>query len=250
MRFTPPTVLALSLVCGARLHAQQVQPAQTTRLTGVALDMVCAPASPLAKPDAGMVVVAGREHRKTLFGTGDALVVRGGASQGVKPGDEFFIRRVVNDRYSEHEPGVYPISVTTAGTAQVVEAQAEFSIAVVTHSCDGVIEGDYLERYEAPAIPASQVGAAPDYAHPGRLILGADRRQIGSPGEFMIVDRGSDHGLRQGQQLTIFRRTVADGPIASVGVATVFSVQPESSVVRIDRSTDAVWVGDQVAIHR
>ena len=52
------------------------------------------------------------------------------------------------------------------------------------------------------------------------------------------------------EQLTIFRRTVTDGPIATVGLATVFSVQPESSVVRIDRSTDAVFIGDLVAIHR
>lgn len=250
MRFKAPIALIASLVCTAGLQAQQLQTARTSQLTGAARDMVCAPASPLTKPTPTMVIVGGREHRKTLFGTGDALVVRGGASQGVKPGDEFFVRRVVDDRYSEHQPGVYPISVTTAGTAQVVEAQADFSIAVVTHGCDGIIEGDYLERYEAPAMPASQVGAAPDYANPGRLILGADRRQIGSPGEFMIIDRGTDHGLRQGQQLTIFRRIVTDGPVATVGVATVFSSLPESSVVRIDRSTDAVWIGDLVAIHR
>jgi hypothetical protein len=250
MRCASSIGLALSFVCTAGLHAQQVRPAQTARLTGVARDMVCAPASPPVKPVPTMVVVGGREHRRTLFGTGDVLVVRGGASQGVKPGDEFFIRRVVDDRYSEHEPGVYPISVTTAGTAQVLEAQAAFSVATVTHSCDGILEGDYLERYEAPAAPAATVDAAPDFASPGRLILGADRRQIGAPGEFMIIDRGSDHGLRQGQQLTIFRRIVADGPVATVGVATVFSVQPGSSVVRIERSTDAVWIGDLVAIHR
>ena len=244
------TILVLSFACAAGLHAQQVQPAQTARLAGVTREMVCAPMSPPAKPVPAMVVVAGREHRRTLFGTGDVLVVRGGADQGVKPGDEFFIRRVVNDRYSEHEPGVYPISVTTAGTAQVLEAQAGFSVATVTHSCDGIIEGDYLERYEPPTAPAAAVGAAPDFASPGRLILGADRRQIGAPGEFMIIDRGSDQGLRQGQQLTIFRRLVADGPIATVGAATVFTVQPASSVVRIERSTDAVWIGDLVAIHR
>jgi hypothetical protein len=65
-----------------------------------------------------------------------------------------------------------------------------------------------------------------------------------------VLDRGSDHGLRQGQQLTIFRRTVADGPIATVGTATVYAVQPASTVVRIDTSVDAVYVGDLVAVHR
>jgi len=36
----------------------------------------------------------------------------------------------------------------------------------------------------------------------------------------------------------------------AVGAATVYAVQPGSSVVRIDRSMDAVYVGDLVAVHR
>jgi hypothetical protein len=239
-------VLALA-ASGAGLGAQQ---APSARLTGISRDMACAPSSPMVKPTPTLVVVAGRDQRRTLFGTGDALVIRGGATQGVKAGDEFFVRRIVADKYSEHQPGVYPVSIATTGTAQVVETQNEFSIAVVTYGCDGIIEGDYLERYEPPATPASRAGTAPDYAHPGRLILGAERRQIGGPGDFMVIDRGSDHGLRQGQQLTVFRQTVADGPVANVGVATVYGVQPESAVVRIDSSIDAVFVGDLVAIHR
>jgi hypothetical protein len=241
-------VLALA-TSAASLGAQQPQSA---RLSGITRDLACAPASPIVKPTPALVVVAGRDQRRTLFGTGDALVIRGGATQGVKAGDEFFIRRIVDDKYSEHQPGVYPVSISTAGAAQIVETQNEFSIAVVTYGCDGVIEGDYLERYEAPVTPSTGAGAgaAADYTHPGRIILGAERRQIGGPGDFMVLDRGSDHGLRQGQALTIFRRTVADGPIANVGTATVFGIQPESAVVRIDTAVDAVFVGDLVAIHR
>ena len=66
----------------------------------------------------------------------------------------------------------------------------------------------------------------------------------------MVIDRGSDHGLRPGQPLTIFRRTVEDGPIATVGTASGLGVQPESSVVRIDTSSTRCIVGDLVAIHR
>ena len=204
----------------------------------------------MVRPTPALVVVGGRDLRKSLFGTGDALVIRGGASQGVKAGDEFFVRRVVNDKFIERDPGVYPVSISTAGTAQIVETQNDFSIAVITNGCDGIMDGDYLERYQAPVPPATQAGTNPDYAYPGRLILGAERRQIAGPGEFMVLDRGSDHGVGQGQQLTIFRRTVPDGPIATIGTATVYAMQPESSVVRIDSSVDAVYVGDLVAIHR
>jgi hypothetical protein len=241
--------ISFAAVAGSTALAAAQQP-QTALLTGLTRDLACAPASPQVKPTPSLIVAAGREPRKTLFGAGDALVIRGGTSQGVKAGDEYFVRRIVDDRFTEHAPGVYPVSITTAGTVQVVEAQTDFSIAVVTYGCDGILEGDYLEPYRPPVAPSNQAGAAPDYAHPGRLILGADRRQIGSPGEFMVLDRGSDHGLRQGQQLTIFRRTVKDGPVANVGTATVYTVNPESSVVRIDSSLDAVYVGDLVAVHR
>jgi len=246
-RITAAAVLALA-VAGSPAFAQKPESAS---LTGLTRDAACAPASPLVRPTSPLTIAAGREARKTLFGAGDAIVIRGGTAQGVKAGDEYFVRRVVNDRFTEHQPGVYPISILTAGAVQIVEAQTDASIAVVTYGCDGIMQGDYLERYERPVNPSSSVGTSPDYAHPGRLILAAERRQAGGAGQFMVVDRGSDHGIKPGQQLTIFRRTLREGgPVANIGTATVFTVQPESSVIRIESSLDAVYVGDLVAIHR
>jgi hypothetical protein len=67
----------------------------------------------------------------------------------------------------------------------------------------------------------------------------------------MVFDRGSDHGLRNGQRLTIFRETVGGaGPVVRVGEATAMIVSPETTVIRVDKSTDAIYVGDLVAIHR
>jgi hypothetical protein len=216
----------------------------------VTRDAACAPASPLVRPPASLTIAGGREAGRTLFGVGDAVIIHGGSAQGLKVGDEFFVRRVVDDRFTEHKPGVYPISISAAGAVQVVETQADVSIAVVTYNCDNITQGDYLERYQRPVIPAAQTGTTPDFAHPGKLILGAERRQMGAPGNFMVVDRGSDHGLRPGQQITIFRRTIDGGPVSTVGAATVYSVQPESSVIRIESSLDALYVGDLVAVHR
>ena len=242
--------LFVTMVAGVAGTAGAQQPAAGL-LNGLSRELACAPASPLVRPSTTLAVVGGREPYKTLFGVGDAVVVRGGTAQGLKVGDEFFVRRVVDDKLTESRPGTYPISIHAAGTVQVVEAQTDASIAVVTFSCDNVTQGDYLERFERPVTPAATVGTAPDYAHPGRLILGAERRQMASVGNFMVVDRGSDHGLRPGQQITIFRRIMPEGgPVSTVGQATVYSVQPESSVIRIEKSIDAVYVGDLVAIHR
>jgi hypothetical protein len=66
----------------------------------------------------------------------------------------------------------------------------------------------------------------------------------------MVLDRGSDHGLRAGQQLTIYREETAGGTIQRVGRGTVVTVMPESSMFRIDTARDAIYVGDKVAVHR
>jgi hypothetical protein len=66
----------------------------------------------------------------------------------------------------------------------------------------------------------------------------------------MVLDRGSDHGLRAGQQLTIYREETAGGTIQRVGRGTVVRVMPESSMFRIDTARDAIYVGDKVAVHR
>jgi hypothetical protein len=242
-------VAAASVLVGTAVPARAQQP-QAALLTGLDRDVACAPASPLARPATPVTVIGGRDRYKTLFAVGDAVIIRGGTAQGLKAGDEFFVRRVVDDKFTEGQPGVYLISSHAAGAVQLVEAQADASVAVVTYNCDGITDGDYLERYQRPVTPSAQVGTSPDFAHPGRLILGAERRQMGTPGAFMVVDRGSDHGLRPGHQATVFRRTVEGGPVLTVGTATVYSVQPESSVIRVERSIDAVYVGDLVAIHR
>jgi hypothetical protein len=241
-------VFAALIVSAAPAAAQQPEAAS---LAGLNRDTACAPASPSVRPTSALIVAAGREGKKSLFGIGDAVVIRGGSAQGVKAGEEYFVRRVVDDRFTEAQPGVYRMSVHTAGAVQIVEAQADASVATVTYACDGIMDGDFLERYQRPVNPSAEAGATPDFAHPAHLILGAERRQSAAPGSFMVVDRGSDHGLHAGQQVTIFRWTLPEGgPAATVGKATVFTVHPESSVVRIESSTDAIYVGDLVAIHR
>jgi hypothetical protein len=114
-----------------------------------------------------------------------------------------------------------------------------------------VLTGDYIERFELPTVPDTEIGTTPDFDRPGHLILGSERRQIGATGQFMVLDRGSDHGLKAGQRLTIFRPTAGgSGPAATIGTGKVYLVRPETSTVRIETSVDAVYVGDLVAIHR
>jgi hypothetical protein len=214
--------------------------------------IACAPTNLPAPPIGGLRVLGGYTHGRIMFGPGEPLIINAGTAQGIKPGQQYFVRRHVRDAFTPATANFIPISVHTAGWVTIVDAKDNLAVATVTHACDGVIEGDYLEPYVDPIVPqASVVGGAPDFEHPGQIVMADERRQTGYPGLLMLVNRGSDHGVRAGQAITIYRETYNGyGPIVDVGRATVVSVRPQTALVRIDSTRDAVYIGDLAAIHR
>jgi hypothetical protein len=250
-----PVVVCVALVVAAA--ALQAQAPASATLSGLARDVACAPAAPAGTAATGgqaaapVTVVGGRDLRKSLFGTGDSVILGAGTAQGIRAGDEYFVRRLVEDRFAEPDGGRFPSTVHTAGTIQVVEVRDHAAVARVTYGCDGIVEGDYIELFQPVSLPASAVGATPDFSNPARLVLGAERRQIGGAGEFMLLDRGSNDGVQAGQVVTIFRQTAGgDGPVTAVGTGQVYLVGGRTATVRIESSVDAVYVGDLVALHR
>ena len=234
----------LALTFGAALQAQVAS-------RDMSRDLACSPQALVLPPEPTMRIVGGQEDKRTLFGNRDAVVVSGGSDQGVRVGQEYFVRRVVKDQFALPLSGFIPVSVRTAGWIRVVEIERHLAIAIVTHACDGILEGDFLEPFVQPVEPSPLPPGEPDYTNAGVLILGDDRRQLGAAGALMILDRGSAHGVRPGQRLTIFRDTLnGDGPINRIGEATTVIVRTDTSVVRIERSRDAVYVGDRVAPQR
>jgi hypothetical protein len=242
------TVAVLSAP-GAYAQPQSPRPAV---VRDVAAELACAPNAVEALPAAPMTVAGGQIAGKFLFGAGETLLVRIGSTQGVRPGQEYFVRRVVPDRFTRGvSDGITLRSIHTAGWIRIVEVQGDTAVATITHACDAVTQGDYLETFEMPVVPAATASGAPDFANPGRIILGDERRQMGAVGSMLVFDRGSDHGLRPGQRVTIFRPVPSgSGPVVRIGDGTAMVVRPETTTLRIDKSIDTIYVGDLVAIHR
>ncbi|HVL66559.1 MAG TPA: hypothetical protein VM364_04775 [Vicinamibacterales bacterium] len=216
----------------------------------VPLDILCAPQAAFAPPARTLRIAAGTDRTKALFAAGDAVIVNAGTAQGLRAGQHFYIRRVVEDRFALRTSEAPPRSIHTPGWLTIVDTLADVSVATVVEACDGVAEGDYLEPLVLPGPPTARPGGEPDYVRPGRIILGPERRQLGAEGSLMVLDRGTDHGLHVGQRLTIFRHTIDGGPVVDIAEAVVTSTSPESAVIRIGRARDVVQAGDLVAIHR
>jgi hypothetical protein len=242
---------AALLAAAALSAAPAAQGQRPLAARAVPIDLLCAPQATLTRPAQAIRVVGGTEPMKALFAPGDTLKVNAGTAQGVSTGQHYYVRRVIEDRFTVRTTEKRPFSIHTAGWITIVEAQTNESTARVAEACDGIMEGDYVEPLVLPTPAAAPRSGEPDFARPARVILGDDRRQLGAGGgSLMVMDRGSDHGLRPGQRLTVFRHTQdSSAPILTIGEATVASTQFETSLIRIEKSSGAVEVGDLVAIH-
>lgn len=215
--------------------------------------VACAPMNAVAAQAPAIKILGGRVDGRLMFGPGEQVVVSGGAAQGLQAGQDYFIRRSVKDRFTPAAKDFTPNSVHTTGWLRIVDIQGAMAVATITHACDAVFEGDYLEPFVAPPapLPPADTATQADFANPGRIVLADERRQMGYPGLLMLVNRGSDQGVQRGEGLTLYRPTLSgEGPVQRVGTATVVTVYPQLSIVRVETIKDAVFVGDLAAIHR
>ena len=197
-------------------------------------------------------VVGRRDNRnRGLIGPGDVVHLDAGEAQGLKTGQNFVVRR----RFVASEGSVakkaQKLGEQSAGLVQIIETAITSATAIVVHACDEIVTGDTLEPYAPqPAFFAVSEGT-PRFDDPATITLGEHGRRMGAQGHLMVIDRGIMQGVTRGQRITIFRRDTGDDrePV-TVGDGVIIAVRADSSTLRIERSTDAVLVGDLVALHR
>lgn len=248
---TAAAAAASIVLSGAPAPALAQEAARAALVPDVSRQLLCSPQAAVLPPVPTLWIVGGEEPRRAIFGTADGVIISGGSAQGVRVGQEYFVRRIVTDKFVLPVSGFVPLSIRTAGWLRVVDVAEHAAIATITDACDGIHEGDYLEPFVRPVMPVQADAGEPDFDNAATIVLGNERRQLGSAGSTMVVDRGLDQGVQPGQRLTVFRTTLGGiGPIIRIGEATAVGVEQSTSLIRIDSSRDAVAVGDRVAFHK
>jgi hypothetical protein len=180
----------------------------------------------------------------TLYAKGDELFIDGGTANGLAVGRNVVARRTY------HVSGD-PRGATgehTAGVLQIVAAGERASVAVVIYACDELMRGDRLAAFNPEPIRTPEPAGMPAYDHAARILLADVGQLIGAPRRLMVIDRGSDHGIRVGQRLTLFRRArLGAGARSVVGDAVVVAVRIDSATIRIEGATDVISLGDWAA---
>lgn len=208
-------------------------------------DSVCGPAKRSANPESFGTIRSGHSSRGNgLFAEGDELSIDGGKTTGLEAGQNFVARR--SYRTSADTGGAD--GEHTAGLLQIVSVDERAAVAVVIYACDEVVAGDWLGPFNPEPIRAPEPAGAPAYDRAARILLTDAGQLIGAPRRLMVIDHGSDNGVRVGQRLTLFRPPSHGARVpAVIGDAVVVAVRVDSATIRVQHATDVIEMGDSAA---
>jgi hypothetical protein len=246
-------LLASGLVLAGTAVAAQRGPAPASlHMDAEVLALACAPSLAYEAPLADLQVTGGQDSvARRRYSPGDLITINAGTDNGIEVGQEFYTRRVQLDSrrpVSRRAPGV----VRTTGWIKVYAVDTKMSLATITHACETVDVGDFLEPFALPTLPPVDAELAPAQRdNYGRILVGDERRRTFATGDFMIVDRGSDHGVTVGSRFVVYRdKHQAKNFLYDLGEAIAVDVRPETSTLQVTVSRDAFMAGDYVAIRK
>src|SRR5688572_12616290 len=152
------TRLVLAL-CAAGLaalpvSAQRAPAPGSVNLPGDVLALACAPSMAFATPPMPLRITGGQDSFvRRIFVPGDLVTLNAGTDNGIEVGQQFYARRVQvqgGQAATRSRPGV----IRTAGWIRVYAVDDRMSLATIEHACDTIEQGDFLEPFELPSMPA------------------------------------------------------------------------------------------------
>ena len=256
-----------SLALASSAFAQAGRP-----MTPLELSTACAPPAATDRDQrTGLKIIGAQDPApRSLYGERDLLLVNGGRFAGLRVNQQFIIRRrariVARDRQER-------LAITTVGALRILSMNDTMSLAMVDYACTGISQNDYLIPYTPPAVPADADRAVNlmtldfeslDFSSMARVLRSADDKLTGAVGDYLMIDRGAGQGVAPGKRFAVYRdlisptlpmasggqfavynnRLRAGLPLAPIGEVIVISAGPNTSLVRVTLSRDAVQYGD------
>ena len=232
--------------------AQRGPAAATTKLSPEVLSLACAPAAALEPPPMPLRVTGGQDSfERRIYAAGDLVTINAGTKNGIEVGQEYFVRRLQLDRKSDASVGT-PATIRTTGWIKVYAVDDEMSLVTVSHACDTIEVGDYLEPFKLPVFPTvSQDRPKPERDNYGKVLVGTDRRSSFGKGDYFVINRGTQHGVAVGSQFVLYRdKKQASNFLYEIGEGIATDVKADTTTVLVTVSLDAIESGDYVALRR
>ena len=243
---------AVLATAGAPVLAQRAPSPAPTGLPADVLSLACAPTVAHEVPLVPLRVTGSQESVvRHTFAPGDLIVINGGTDNDIEIGQEYFTRRAVpfaRGSVSRNNP----TTIHTSGWIRVYAVDDQLSLATVTFGCDSVELNDYLEPFVLPNIPdVSILRPKAQRDNYGHVLTGSDNRTRFGPGDYFVIDRGSNHGIAAGAQFVVYRdKLEPDVFLVELAEAVAVDVGPEISTLQVTVSRDAFASGDYVALRK
>jgi hypothetical protein len=246
------TVGLLAATSPAR--AQRGPAASSPHLSPEVLSLACSPGAALETPPTPLRITGGQDSfARRIYAPGDLVTINAGAKNGIEVGQEYYVRRLQTDNLADISRD-NPATVRTTGWIKVyaVDERDQLSLATITHACDTIEVGDYLEPFKLPVVPTvSKDRPKPERDNYGKVLVGTDRRTNFGKGDYFVINRGSDHGIQVGSQFVLYRdKKQAENFLFEIGEGIATEVKAEMSTVQVTVSLDAIQSGDYVALRR
>jgi hypothetical protein len=246
-------VLAGILAATVPALAQQGPAPRSSNIAGDVLALACAPTMVYEAPATPLRITGGQDSFvRRIYRPGDLITINAGTDNGIEVGQQYYVRRVQRSGrgvMTRENPGV----IHTAGWIRIYAVEdRNMALATITHACDTIESGDYLEPFALPEVAAASVAKGKtQHGNYGRILLGTDRRSSFGLGDFLIVDRGSDHGVMPGMRFVVYRDKQETGNfLYELGEVVAVDVKSETSTVKVTMSRDALSAGDYVAMRK
>jgi hypothetical protein len=215
------------------------------------ISLACAPALAHEVPATPLRITGGQETgARTTHAPGDLVTINAGARNGIAVGQEFYTRRVLEGQGRVGQDN--PDTIRTSGWIRVWAVDDEMSLATITHACETVDVGDYLEPFALPAVPETSTATSiPERGNYGHVLPGQDRRTTFGQGDYLVVDRGSNQGVAPGARFVVYHDQKVPGNfLFQVAEAVAVDVKADSSTLRVLTAIDAIYEGDYVGMRK
>lgn len=250
------TRLGPTLVCLAALtatSAAQRGPAPAAvRVPADVIALACAPKAAYEMPDRPLRVTGGQDAvERRSYVPGDLVTINAGTDNGIDVGQEYFVRRIQVDNLQGVRRST-PANIQTVGWIRIWAVDDEMSLATISHACDTIDVGDYLEPFVLPVVPAPQITTAKaQRSNYGRILFGIDRRTEFGVRDFFTIDRGSDHGVTVGARFVVYHdKQISGNFLYESGEAVAVEVSPELSTLQVTLARSVLSAGDYVAMRK
>jgi len=214
--------------------------------------LACAPRAFRTQPEPSGIVQGATSEKKTMFATGDTLVIGDFAEGALAPGQQYYVRRSLPPYDRSDDVQKAWIDVHTAGWIRITSVEGGRALASVTYVCDAIDPTDYLVPFEVPVVPEPLTDERdPDFESPGEILFGPDRRANHGGGDYVAIDHGTDDGVRAGQHVVFFRREGSEANARTLlGTGLVVEARSVSATVLIEAADAPIFSGDAVAFRR